>query len=267
MPDRAVIGRNTPRVDGRERVTGSAIYGVDKQLPGMLWAKVKRSPLPFARVVSIDTKRAEAMPGVKAVITSRDIKQFRYGPSGEEQALADEYVRFIGDAVAAVAAVDEDTAEDALELIDVEYQELTPVLDMEQAMQPGAPAVHPEKAVIKNNVASHIDYVRGRGKAAFAEADVIVEGRFSTQISYHAYMEPISATVDWTDAEKVTMWGSLQRPFDAREQMARALGVPESDVRVLICFMGGGFGARRSFGTGRLVEFVSAVVPLTLCQH
>jgi CO/xanthine dehydrogenase Mo-binding subunit len=145
MADYSFIGKGITRVDGREKVTGKAIFSADLKFPGILFGKVKRSPHPFAKILSIDVNRAIGLSGVRTVITSRDIKQFPYGPIiADELPLAYEYVRYVGDEVAAVAAIDAETAEGALDLIEVEYEKLPPVFDVEQAMRLGAPVVHPE---------------------------------------------------------------------------------------------------------------------------
>lgn len=139
MAEHPVVGKGIPLLEGLEKVTGEAIYSTDIQLPVMLFGKIRRSPYPFAKILSINTDKASRIPGVNVV-------QFPYGSFvKDELPLADKYARYAGDAVAAVAAIDVDTAEEALDLIDVEYEELSPVLDAEQAMAPGAPAVHQER--------------------------------------------------------------------------------------------------------------------------
>src|SRR3989304_3542959 len=142
-----VVGKSFPRLEAREKVTGKGIYGVDVKLPGMLHARVLRSPYPHARIVMIDTSKARALPGVKAVLTAEDVGKARYGVVIRDQTVfAYEKVRFVGEAVAGVAALDEDTAEEALGLIAVEYEELLAVSDPEQGMKPEAPLVHEEMA-------------------------------------------------------------------------------------------------------------------------
>lgn len=239
------IGKSIPRVDGREKVTGEAVYSTDIQLPGMLIGKTKRSPYPFARIIAIDTGKARRLAGVKVVITAGDIAQFPYGPAAnDELPLADKYARYIGDGVAAVAAVDAETAEEALDLIKVEYEELTPVLDVDEAMQPEAPAVHPERDEIKQNTAFHLEFVRGEGEAAFEQADLIVEDRFSTQAQHQAYLEPQACVTKWDSSGRLTIWGSTQAPFRVRTLLARALGIPEHQIRIIQPWVGGGFGGK-----------------------
>ena len=153
MAEYSFIGKSIPRVDGMGKVTGEALYTTDIQLTGMLIGKIKRSPYPFAKIISIDTDKARKLPGVKAVITAKDVPQIPFGPIiQDELPLADKLVRYVGEPVAAVAAVDAETAEEALDLIKVEYEELTPVFDPEEAMKPGAPAIHPERKEVERNI-------------------------------------------------------------------------------------------------------------------
>ncbi len=240
------VGKNVPRIDAREKVAGEAIFTTDIMLPGMLIGKIKRSPLPFARILSINTDKASRLPGIKTVITAQNIIQFAYGPIiADELPLADKYARYVCDGVAAVAAVDEDTAEEALDLINVEYEELTPVLDPEKAMEPGAPVVHPELAEVKQNIVHHIEFARGEGEAAFNHADLIMEDRFVTPPQHHAYLETQACVAQWhTSSDKLTMHLSHQAPFKVRIQLARALGISESQIRMIQPFIGGGFGGK-----------------------
>ncbi len=170
MTEYSFIGKDILRVDGLEKVTGDAIFTTDISLPGMLVGKIKRSPFPYAKILSIKVDKACKLPGVRAVITAKDVDQFPYGPIiADELPLADTYARYAGEEVAAVAAVDVETAEKALDLIEVEYQELPYVMDAEKAMAHGAPAVHPEREKAKQNIAHSIEYVRGEGEAAFEQ--------------------------------------------------------------------------------------------------
>jgi len=226
-------------------VTGEAAYSADIQLPGMLCGKIKSSPYPFARILSIDTDKARKLPGVKAVITARDVVQFPYGLFlNDELPLTDKFARYAGDGVAAVAAIDADTVEEALDLITVEYEELIPVLDAERAMEPGAPAVHPEREEVKNNIAHSIEYVRGEGEAAFRQADLILEEHFFAQTAHQAYLEPQTCVAQWDVSGKLTIWGSTQTPFTNRTILAKALGIPEHRIRIIQPYVGGGFGGK-----------------------
>jgi 4-hydroxybenzoyl-CoA reductase alpha subunit len=243
--DYSVIGKSVPRIDAREKVTGEAKYCVDLSLPGMLYGKIKRSPLPFARILNIDKSRAEKLKGVKAVITAEDTPMIPYGSFvSDELPLASTLVRYVGDGVAAVAATDEDIAEEALELIKVDYEELTPILDPEKAIFPETPAVHPELENIKCNIAYHIDYERGNPDQGFGEADLILEDRFVTQEVHQAYMEPQACLAHFETSGKLTIWGSLQAPFRARTLIAKALGMQEHQIRMIQPYVGGGFGGK-----------------------
>ena len=143
MANFSVIGKSIPRVDAPDKVTGQAMFAADFHPPGMLIGKIKRSPYPFAKILSINADRARKLPGVKAVITAKDVAQYTYGLQlfSDELPLNDQYVRYVGDTVAAVAAIDEETAEEALDLIEVKYEKLTPILDPEETLKPGAPVV------------------------------------------------------------------------------------------------------------------------------
>src|SRR3990172_11527729 len=180
----SVIGKRLPRVDGVVKATGEAKYTADMVLPRMLYGKVLRSPYPHARIVHIDTSRAERLPGVKAVITGKDTLGKKYGGlpalpiTMDQQGLATEKVRYIGDEVAAVAAIDEDIAEEALDLIEVEYEELPAVFDPEEAMKPGAPQIHEHAG---QNISFRYSVHFGDVERGFKESDHIREDKFSTQ--------------------------------------------------------------------------------------
>ena len=177
----SVVGKSVPRVDAFEKVTGAAVYTVDIDLPGMLYGKILRSHHPHARILSIDTKKAVELPGVKAVVTSEDTPNIKFSLMAnmpDKMALEKDKVRFIGDEIAAVAAINEKIAAKALELIKVNYEELPAVFDPFAAMKPSAPRVHDD---VENNVRRHIQLECGDIKKGFSEADVIVEDKFSTQ--------------------------------------------------------------------------------------
>ena len=179
-----------PRTDALEKVTGQAAYAYDMRLPGMLYGEILRSPLPHARVVKIDTSAAEAMPGVLAVYTQKDMPQNKFGAFvQDETALADGVVRYQGEGVAAVIAIDEQTALDGLRAIDVDYEPLPGVFDPEAAMEEGAPELH-EGA--ERNVVAHNRVAAGDIDAAFADADHVFEDRFVTSRQCHTCMEPHS---------------------------------------------------------------------------
>ncbi len=234
----SVVGRPHSRVDGVEKITGQAKYTQDVSLPGMLHARVLRSPHAAAKITRIDTSKAEKLPGVKAVLSHQNAPKIPW--YGTQSFLLDSVCRCVGDEVACVAALDEDTAEEALRLIRVEYEELPFVLDPEKALQEDAPKVYLGGNVQggKPNV-----YARGDVDRGFAEADVVVEETFRTQVQVHACLEPHVSVARW-EGDKLVVWDSTQAVFPVREQLARALNLPLSKVRVIAPFMGGGFGSK-----------------------
>jgi CO/xanthine dehydrogenase Mo-binding subunit len=236
----AVIGQRIPPVGGRAKVLGEAQYVADLQVPRMLHAKVMRSPHPHARIVSIDTSRARRLPGVKAVITGADVPATPWGLYIKDQhILAREKVRYAGDEVAAVAAVDEDTALDALELIRVEYAPLPAVLDPEEALAAGAPLVHE-----RGNLARTFQIERGNVEDGFARADVIHEETYETSRQYQAFTEPMGSLASADASGRVTVWAPAQSIFLARQLLADAMGLAVSSVRVIQTTIGGGFGGK-----------------------
>lgn len=206
MEGYSVIGKRIPRVDAISKVTGDAKYTADLSLPGMLWCKILRSPYPHAKILNIDTSRAKRLLGIKAICTGKDFGGYKWGfmpQTRDESPLAIDKVRYLGEAVAAVAAIDEYIAEEATELIHVEYEELPGVFDPEKAMEPGAPSVHDH---VKNNISweFHMDY--GDVEKAFNESDIIREDRFETGRVTHGYLEP-PAGVAFYDSSGITFWG------------------------------------------------------------
>ncbi len=232
-----LVGRRHPRVEGDDKVTGRARYAYDVRLPGQLYARVLRSPHPHARILRIDTSRAEALPGVRAILSSANAPDI---PWYEEGHLFDPIVRFVGDEVAAVAADSEEIADDALRLIDVEYEVLPFVVDLARAQAPDAPHVH-----AGGNIAGEpTHYERGDVEKALRDAEVVIEQRYVTQSALHNWLEPHGCTAPW-EGDHLTLWDSTQSIFDVREQVAEKLGLPEHHVRVIKQFMGGGFGSKQ----------------------
>lgn len=239
----AYIGKRVPAVDGWDRTTGRAEYVTDVKLPGMLHAKVVRSPYPHARIISIDTSKAEQLPGVKAVVTHADTPGITFGPIAafeDWQILAKDKVRFVGEQVAAVAAVDEFTAARACELIQVEYEELPAVFDPREAMESGAPSVNGRD----NNVVMNFKLERGDVDAAFAAADVVVEEDFYTSQVYQVYLENMACVVRAEKNGGYTMWLPIQISNKSRLTYAKALGIRSEDIRIIKPFLGGAFGAK-----------------------
>jgi CO/xanthine dehydrogenase Mo-binding subunit len=235
----SVVGRPYPRVEGEEKVTGRARYAYDIHLPGLLHARVLRSPVPHARIRRIDTSRAEALPGVRAVISSvhPEVPEIEWY---KDSFLFDHTVRFVGDEVAAVAADSEEIAEDALRLIEVEYEALPFVIDLEAALRPDAPKLRE-----KGNIAGEPKvYQRGDPEVGFREAEVIIDEVYTTQSALHNCLEPHGCTAAWEGAH-LTLWDSTQSIFEVREQVAQKLKLPEHHVRVIKQYMGGGFGSKQ----------------------
>ncbi len=248
-PGGGIVGRGVARLDGPDKVLGRAVYGVDVDLPGMLVGKILRSPLPHARIRGIDVSRARRVPGVRAVLTGADTPGIPYGffkhqdpRFADKRPLETEKVRFVGDEVAAVAAADEDAALEALALIDVDYEELPPVFDVEAALAPGAPLVHD---TVPGNVPAVVR--RGAGDLArgWREAEVVVERRYSTHAVAPCCLEPHQAVASYDPVSgTVTLWASTQMPFQLRAHLADVLGLPEGKVRIIKTTMGAGFGSR-----------------------
>ncbi len=237
------VGKRLPPVDGEERASGRAQYVTDIKLPGMLYGKILRSPLPHARIVSIDTSAAEALAGVKAVATWEDTPGVPFGPMPAFEdwtILAKDKVRFVGEEVAAVAAVDEATALRALDLIEVGYEELPAVFDPVEAMKPGAPSVNGRG----RNVVMPFSLERGDVDGALAGADLVLEEDYYTNQVYQAYMETMAGVVRPEKHGGFTMWLPIQIPNKSRLTYGKALGVRPEDIRIIKPFMGGAFGAK-----------------------
>lgn len=246
--DFAVIGKPLPRVDGVVKAKGETQYTADIVQPGMLYGKMLRSPHSHARIVRIDTSRASNLRGVKAIITGQDIPDVKYGfmmlafpGSGDQYLLARDTVRYIGEEVAAVAAVSEDVAEEALELIDVEYEELPPVYTMEEAMREGAPLLH---AGMPGNISARAVLAFGDVEKGFREADYVREDLFTTQLVQHCPLEPHVSLASFDTTGRLTLWISTQAPFLLKAPLAALLGIQAKDVRVIKPPIGGGFGGK-----------------------
>jgi len=252
----SVVGRRVQRVEGFDKVTGTSQYIADIFLPGMLVGKVLRSPYPHARIRAIDTTRAEKLPGVRAVVTAEDTIKKPWGAF-----FADQYIlsvgksRYVGEEVAAVAAIDPDIAEEAIDLIEVDWEPLQGVFDAEEAMKDGAPLVHDDKP---NNIAVHMDLERGNVAQAFAESDVIVEDAFTSMPQWHCSIETIGSVAEYATSGKYTIYMNTQTLFNARYRIATALGVPETDVRIIQSAVGGGFGGKSCDDNNALVAAVLA---------
>ncbi|KKM09826.1 hypothetical protein SY88_16670 [Clostridiales bacterium PH28_bin88] len=238
----SAVGRDIQFIDAREKVAGRALYLDDLTLPGMLYGKILRSPHPCARIKSIDTSRAARLPGVKAVITAQDCPRIKFGlDTPDVYMLAVDKVRYVGDEVAAVAAVSEEVAEAALSLIEVAYEPLLVVADTSAALAPGAPLVHDDKP---GNIAKTYRIERGNVDEDFAACDYVFEEEFSTSLVQPCYMEPFGAIASWESNGRLTIWTGIQAAFHARAEIAKALGISPSDITVKVPFIGGGFGGK-----------------------
>jgi 4-hydroxybenzoyl-CoA reductase subunit alpha len=243
----SVIGTRIPRIESSVKVTGEARYAADVKFPGMLYGKILRSPYAHAKIISIDTSKAVKLPGVKAVVTGKDTIGARYGlwrlreETMDEQGLALDKVRYVGDEVAAVAAVDEDTAIEALKLIDVKYEVLPALLTPEEACKDGAPEIHEG---IKNNISVNRRIEVGNVDTAWGECDTIMEDTFKTQAVQHVPMENCGSVSIFDSTGKLTVYTCTQSAYFVQCLLAMALGMKEGDIRVIRTFTGGGFGCK-----------------------
>ena len=281
-----VVGSRPVRPDGAEKVTGRARYGADTVLPGLLYGKILRSPHSHAVIKSVDTSAAEALPGVRAVVTSADWPETsrRLSDLAEgaiqnlgflsTNVLARGKALYKGHAIAGVAAVSPHVAEQALELIKVDYEVLPPVLSADEAMKPGAPLLHDRLAGLSNaalrpggllddddptagsNIANHFEFRLGDVDQGFKEAEVIVEKETVTVPVHQGYIEPHAGTAQWGPDGKLTLWSSSQGQFTVRDHTARFMGIPIADVKAVPLEIGGGFGAK----TVLYVEPVAALL-------
>jgi len=261
-----IAGQRLARLDGAAKVTGRHIYGADVSLPGMLFGKVLRSRVPHARVLAINGERARALAGVRAVLTSADIPQARYGNAIKDQTVfATDTIRFVGHPLAAVAATSPEQAEAALALIDVALEPLEPIFDAEKALAPETPLIHPEwtsywaMPVIARagNVAGRSRMHYGDVEAAFAAATKVYEHRFTTALQHAGYTEPRAATAAWDGAGILTVWTNAQLPFEVQTTLADILGLPTSRIRVVVPGIGGGFGGKLRIGMEHFAALLS----------
>ena len=252
-----MIGTPTPRLEGPEKVSGKAMYASDVCLPGMLWCKVLRSPIAYGRIKRIDVSRALALSGVAAVVSGREVTGLLIGRKIYDMPLlADGVVRFIGEKVAAVAAETEDIAEEALRLIEVDYEELPPILDPLEALAPLAPLLHPDMQRYRgllhpieqpSNVFVDMKWSKGDVDAGFRIADLIIENTFTTRPVHQAYIEPHACVVQGRAGGGADIWGCSKVPFALREQVAIAFGQSVDNFVVHPCYIGGCFGGKGDF--------------------
>jgi CO/xanthine dehydrogenase Mo-binding subunit len=262
-----VVGRPTPRVEGESKVTGKALYSADVKLPDILWGKVLRSPISSGRIKNITTDKARQVQGVKAVITGEDVAGLRIGRCiYDNPVLADGLVRFIGEKVAAVAAETRLAAEQALELIEVEYDEMEPLLDPVAAIKDDAPILHPDLLSYKglpvpvekvSNVFAYLKWGKGDIEAGFKQADVIVENTFTTQVTHQAYLEPHACVVNADPSGGAKIWSCSKTPFAVRNQLSNCIGIDKEKLVFNPMHIGGDFGGKGGFMDIPVAYFLS----------
>jgi CO/xanthine dehydrogenase Mo-binding subunit len=278
-PAFSVISRPIPRVEGPDKVTGHAPYYADITLPGMLWAKNVRSPVPHARIVSIDTSRALRVPGVRAVLTAADIPFKRIGRRLKDTPiLARDHVLHIGERVAVVAAETLDAAEEGASLVDVEFEELPAVFDPLEAMEPGAPVLHPDLRSYAGfpdyvpeewrNVHARADISRGDVEEGFAKADLVLEHTLTTGTMHQGFLEPYATVANVAADGAAEFWHSTKAIFRNKDEMSRIIDLPPEQIHFHQVHMGGDFGGKGAPGdapaayylakkTGRPIKFVT----------
>ena len=251
-----IIGQSISRIDGPDKVTGETVYTADVTLPGMLTGKILRSPHPHARIRGFDTTAAWAVPGVKAIVTGEDARGFLQGKVLRDlPVLCWDKVRYIGDRVAAVAAETPEAADEALLLIDVDYEILPAVFDPMEAMEPGAPLLHDDMSAYEgapkdflapdiHNGQTRLFWTKGDLEKGFAEADVVLEHSFAIPSRHQGYLEPFASIIGIDDDGRIQAWCASKAPFRARRQMAQALGLDEELIRVNVTSIGGDFGGK-----------------------
>ncbi len=251
-----IIGVSASRIEGPEKVTGGTRFAADVILPGMLCGKILRSPHPHARILRVDISAAGRVPGVKAVVTGQDNPGCYMGKVLRDlPVLCWDRVRYIGDRVAAVAAETPEAAEEALLLIEVDYEVLPAVFDPMDAMQPDAPLLHDDVAAYEGaplqllakdvrNGQTRLSWTKGDVAQGFREADVVLEHSFSVPSRHQGYLEPYASVISIDDDGRVQAWCSSKAPFRARRQLAQAVGLPEEQIRVNVVAVGGDFGGK-----------------------
>ena len=268
MTEYRYIGKDVKRLDGREKVTGQALFTGDLKMNGLLHASIKTSPFASARIVCIDTSKAEALPGVRAVIDGRHGSAKVGIYMQDKSVIATDRVRYFGEVVAAVAADDEATAARAVELIEVKYEPLELLNDVEDAVRPGAILVHPDLGSYSHtkgvffpmpgtNVANHMKVIRGDAEAGFAKADVIIENRFRQTQVFHVPLETHATIVQWGIDDRIQIWCSGQSPFSVRDLFSLAFDIPRNKIEVNIPYVGGGFGGKAGIHLEPLIGLLS----------
>jgi CO/xanthine dehydrogenase Mo-binding subunit len=265
------IGESKLRIDAREKVTGAALFTSDLQFgSNLLYARIKRCPYPHARILSIDTSQARALPGVKAVVTGENYPGYIGLYLQDRHIFARDVARYVGDPVAGVAAVSEEIAEKALDLIQVVYEPLPGVFDPEFGASPEAPLLHPDLGHYEvanfifpqpgTNISNHFKIRKGDPDQVWAECAAIVERKYRVPHIQHVPIEPHVAVAKVEDTGEVTLWGSSQSPFAQRNLIAKSLGISQSDMRVIAPYVGGGFGAKAGVSMESLAVAIASQV-------
>jgi CO/xanthine dehydrogenase Mo-binding subunit len=256
------VGKSIWRIDGEKKVRGEALYTIDLKMEGMLHGRILRSPLPHAKIAKIDTSAAVKLPGVFAAVSRDDF------PSGgplspyfgrrmkDKTVVAMDKVRHVGDVVAAVAAVDVETADAALKLIDVEYEELPVVSDPLAAIQEGAPQLFDHLPEIKNNICHHTTLKQGDIEKGFAESDIILEDTFTTPVAQQCHLEPHMALAWFDESGRLNVQTGTQTPYGVRKSLAEIFQMAEEKIRVIVPYIGGAYGAKSHLK----VEHLAAVL-------
>jgi carbon-monoxide dehydrogenase large subunit len=256
MSDLKSVGVAVPRGEGSGKVSGQTVYAADVKLAGLLWAKILRSPHPHARIRSIDVSKAQKLTGVRAIITGADVKGHLIGKQIRDMpVLCWDKVRFVGDRVAAVAAETADVAEEALHLIDIDYEPLPAVFDPVEAMAPGAPKLHDDVAGYDgaplkilatdlHNGLTRLRWQKGDVEAGFRDADLVMEHTFHVPARHQGYLEPHAATVAIDPDGRIQVWASVKNPFNVRTQLAKCLSIAEERIRMIPVTVGGEFGGK-----------------------
>ncbi len=258
MSDYQVVNSRLPRLDAPAKATGRAVFIDDISFPGMLHAALLQSPLPHARIRAMDTSKAERLPGVKAVITAKDAGLVRYGVSParyDETVFCHDRVRYVGDEIAAVAAIDQETAEEAVGLISVDYEELPAVLTIEEAMVEGAPQLH---ADFPRNISAEVHQEFGDVAEALKACDLIKTTTFKNKRQDGAFLEPPGCIAVFDLDGRLTLHSSTQAPHYVQRTVAMVLGLPVGKVRVVKPYVGGGFGIKAAANTGELAACLLA---------
>lgn len=259
-----VVGKGLPLKDAVDKAAGTGIYTVDMSLPGMLYGKIKRSPHAHARIVSVDVSKARALSGVKSVITIDDVPRNPFTSAGhpppdctpDDQFIIDQKVRYVGDKVAAVAAISNEVALEALDLIKVDYEVLAPYFDPRDSLAEDAIDIHEDPENGKNT-AGYIRMEEGDIEKGFSEADYVVETTCEVPGQAHSMLEPVVSLAHWEAGGKINVWSSTQIPFTLRRLMHDALGVPVRKIRVFKPIVGGGFGCKQDMQEEPLCALLS----------